>query len=193
MAKQDDWACLGVITQPHGVRGQVRVKPFTDDPKAVAAYGEVSDRKTGRTFTLSVVNVVKGMAIVRVDGVTDRDQAAALKGIEFWVPRRALPKTGVEEYYHHDIIGPSVVDKDGAQVGEVIGVENYGAGDLLELRTDEGQTVLVPFTSACVPEVDLNNGRVVMELPPGLLEGKGDAGSDGNRPKDGKKDGKESQ
>ena len=182
MASEDDWVCLGVIAQPHGVRGLVRIKPFTEDARAVAAYGEVTDRKTGRRFTLSVANVVKGMVTARIEGVTDRDQAAALKGAELWVPRRVLPETEEEEYYHHDIIGLAAVDRDGAQIGEVVGVENYGAGNLLELRTGEERTVLVPFTSACVPEVDLDHGRVVVDIPPGLAEDGGEGSS--GRPED---------
>ena len=193
MGSEDDWVCLGVIAQPHGVRGLVRIKPFTEDVRAVAAYGEVTDRKTGRTFTLSVANVAKGMVTARIEGVSDRDQAAALTGTELWVPRRALPDTEEEEYYHHDIIGLAAVDKDGVQFGEVVGVQNYGAGDLLEIRTGEGRTALVPFTGAWVPEVDLNNGRVVMDIPPGLLEDGDGAGNGGNGLKDSRKDGKKSQ
>ena len=197
MASDNDWVCLGVITQPHGIKGLVRIKPFTEDARAVAAYGELTDRKTGRSFTLSVANVVKGMVTARIEGVTDRDQAAALKGTELWVPRRALPETEGEEYYHHDMIGLTAVDKDGGQIGEVVGVENYGAGDLLELRTGEGRTVLVPFTGACVPEVDLDARRVVVDIPPGLLEDGGDAentaGNGDNGSKDGRKDGEKSQ
>jgi 16S rRNA processing protein RimM len=191
MASEDDWVCLGVITQPHGVKGLVRIKPFTGDARAVAAYGEVTDRKTGRRFTVSVANVAKGMVTARIENVTDRDQAAALKGVELWVPRPALPETEEEEYYHHDMIGLAAVDRDGVQIGEVVGVENYGAGDLLELRTGEARTVLVPFTSACVPEVDLDGARVVVDIPPGLMEDGGDAentaGKGGKKSKDGKK------
>jgi 16S rRNA processing protein RimM len=170
VASADEWVCLGVIAQPHGVRGLVRIKPFTEDVGAVANYGEVTDRKTGRTFTISVANVVKGMVTARVEGISDRDQAAALKGTELWVPREVLPEPQDGEFYHHDMIGLMAVGEDGAGIGEVVGVENYGAGDLLELRMTEGRTVLVPFTNACVPEVDIKSGRVVVIIPPGLAD-----------------------
>jgi 16S rRNA processing protein RimM len=171
MASQDDWVCLGVVGRPHGVKGLVRIRPFTEDPEAIAAYGPLTDRKTGRKYTVSVANVTKGMVIARIEGVEDRDQADALKGTELWVDRGALPEIEDEEaFYHHDMIGLRAVAKGGEAIGEVVGIENYGAGDLLELRTQEGRLVLVPFTRDTVPEVDIEGGRVVIEPTAGLLD-----------------------
>ncbi|MDH3240531.1 MAG: ribosome maturation factor RimM [Alphaproteobacteria bacterium] len=171
MASPDDWVCLGVVGRPHGVKGLVRIRPFTEDPEAVAAYGPLTDRKTGRKFTVSVANVAKGTVIARIDGIEDRDGAEALKGTELWVNRAVLPEIEDEEaFYHHDMIGLEAVGTDGEAVGEVVGIENFGAGDLLELRTREGRLVLVPFTRALVPEVDIEGGRVVIEATAGLLD-----------------------
>lgn len=171
MGRKDDWVCLGVIGRPHGVRGQVRIRPYTGDARAISAYGPLTDRKSGREFKVSVVNVAKGMVTAQIEGVTDRDQAADLTGIELWVARTALPDTeDEEEYYHHDLVGLAAFDKDGAALGEVVGIENYGAGDLLEFRTPQGREVMVPFTRRCVPVVDLDAGRVVIDPLPGLLD-----------------------
>lgn len=171
MASPDAWICLGVVGRPHGVKGLVRIRPFTEDPEAIAAYGPLTDRKTGRRFTVSVANVTKGMVIARIEGVEDRDGAEALKGTELWVDRGVLPAIEDEEaFYHHDMIGLRAEGRDGEAIGEVVGVENYGAGDLLELRTSEGRLILVPFTRAMVPEVDIEGGRVVIEPAAGLLD-----------------------
>jgi 16S rRNA processing protein RimM len=171
MASPDDWVCLGVVGRPHGVKGLVRIRPFTEDPKAIAAYGPLTDRKTGRKFTVSVANVTKDMVIARIEGIEDRDAADTLKGTELWADRAALPEIDEEEaFYHHDMIGLRAVGQDGEEIGEVVAIENYGAGDLLELRTLEGRLVLVPFTRAAVPEVDIEGGRVVIEPAAGLLD-----------------------
>lgn len=184
MGWKDDWVCLGVIGRPYGVRGLVRIRPYTGDARAIAAYGPLMDRKRGREFIVSVVNVAKGMVTARIEGVTDRDQAEALTGTELWVARAALPDTAdEEEYYHHDLIGLAAFGEDGAALGEVVGIENYGAGDLLELRTPDGRVALVPFTRRCVPVVDVDGGRIVIDPLPGLLEEGGPApgGGDGLR------------
>jgi 16S rRNA processing protein RimM len=194
MDKEDDWVCLGVIGRPHGVRGLVRIRPFTEDARGIAAYGPVTDRKSGREFIVSVVNVVKGMVTARIEGIGDRGQAEALSGTELWVARAALPEiANEEEYYFHDLIGLAAFRKDGAALGQVAGMENFGAGDLLELRTPEGRAVLVPFTRQCVPVVDLENGRVVIEPLPGLLEKDEPAKEGGQGLRNGEENGEESQ
>jgi 16S rRNA processing protein RimM len=173
MAREDGWVCLGVIGRPHGVRGLVRIRPFTENARDVAAYGPVTDRKTGREYTLTVMNLVKDMVTVRIEGVEGRDQADALKGTELWVRQSVLPEVTEEEaYYHHNIIGLTAEDMDGKSLGEVVAVENYGAGDLLELRlVGAGRTtVMVPFTRECVPVVDVAGHRVVIDAPAGMLD-----------------------
>jgi len=171
MAREEQWVCLGVIARPHGVRGLVRIRPFTEDPRAIAAYGPLTDRKSGREFMVSVTHVVKGMVTARIAGIGDRGQAEKLTGTELWVTRAALPETAnEEEYYHHDLIGLAAYREDGAALGQVVAMRNYGAGDLLELRIPKGPVVLVPFTRRCVPVVDVQGGRVVIDPLPGLLD-----------------------
>ena len=107
----------------------------------------------------------------RIAGIGDRGQAEKLTGTELWVARAALPETAnEEEYYHHDLIGLAAYREDGAALGQVVAMRNYGAGDLLELRTPKGPVVLVPFTRRCVPVVDVQGGRVVIDPLPGLLD-----------------------
>lgn len=164
--------CMGVIGAPHGVRGAVRVKSFTDVPQAIADYGVLRDESGAREFTLRVVATAKGegMVIVALSGVTDRDRAEALRGLRLYAPRAALPATGEDEFYHADLVGLAAMLEDGAPLGRVIAVHDFGAGDVLEIARDIGQPVLVPFTRAAVPVVDIAGGRVVIDPPEGLLD-----------------------
>ncbi len=156
--------CLGVITGAHGVRGLVRVKSFTEVPEDVAAYGPLSDEDGARVLTLFVTGRSKDALLARVEGVVDRDQALALKGTRLYVPRDVLPALDEEQtFYHADLLGLAAEDPEGRPLGRVVAVHNFGAGDILELD-GEGRR-LVPFTRQAVPVVDLDGGRLVVELP----------------------------
>jgi 16S rRNA processing protein RimM len=159
---------LGRIAAAHGIRGEVLVKAFTERPEDIAAYGPLDDGG-GRTFKLKVVRVTpKGDVVARVAGIGDRTAAAALKGVALYVARDRLPPPDDGQFYHADLIGLAAVDPEGRPVGEVIAVYNHGAGDLLEVRlADTGNTELVAFTDAFVPEVDLKSRRVVVRLDGG--------------------------
>lgn len=163
--------CIGAIAGAHGVKGVVRVKPFTEQPEDVAAYTPVTDESGSRTFALRYVGPAKGAVLVRIEGVDGRDAAEALKGVRLYVPRSSLPEPEEEEFYHADLIGLAVVDADGAELGRVRAVQDYGAGDLLEVELTSGRLVMLPFTREAVPEVDLAGGRVVANPPAGLLDG----------------------
>ena len=156
--------CLGVITGVHGVRGLVKVKSFTEVPEDVAAYGPLTDEDGERVLTLTVTGRSKDALLVRFEGVADRDQAQALKGTRLYVARDVLPALDEEQtYYHADLLGLAAEDRDGHPLGRVAAVHNFGAGDILELD-GEGRR-LVPFTRQAVPVVDLEGGRLVVELP----------------------------
>lgn len=156
--------CLGVITGAHGVRGLVRVKSFTEVPEDVAAYGPLSDEDGTPVPTLTVTGRGKDALLARVEGVADRDQALALKGTRLYVPRDVLPALDEEQtYYHADLLGLAAEDPEGRPLGRVVAVHNFGAGDILEL--DGGDARLVLFTRQAVPVVDLEGGRLVVELP----------------------------
>jgi 16S rRNA processing protein RimM len=155
---------LGRIAGAHGIRGEVLIKAFTERPEDIAAYGPLDDG-SGRPLTVGVVRVTPKGVIARIAGVGDRNGAEALKGASLYVDRDRLPTPDDGEFYHADLIGLAAVDPHGRSLGEVVGVYNHGAGDLLELRLAEtGKTELVAFTDAFVPEVDLAARRVVVRL-----------------------------
>jgi 16S rRNA processing protein RimM len=162
--------CLGVVTGPHGVQGAVRIKSFTEEPEDIARYGPLADESGDRCFELSLVGTAKGVVIAHLSGVEDRDQAEALRGLQLHLPRAALPQTEAEEYYHADLIGLEAVLGDGTPVGRVRAIYDFGAGDTLELTRPNGSPVMVPFTRAVVPSIELAAGRLVLDPPPGLLD-----------------------
>lgn len=160
------------IGAAHGVRGEVRLKSFTADPLAVRAYGPL-EADDGRSFVVAAARPAAGtspdMLVVRLEGVTTREQVEALNGLELSVPRDRLPAAEEDEFYHADLIGLDATMTDGTKIGTVIAVQDFGAGDLLEIAPPSGPTVLVPFTRAVVPQIDVAGGRVVIDPPPGLL------------------------
>jgi 16S rRNA processing protein RimM len=159
-------ALLGQIVGAHGVRGHVLVKSYTGAPEDLAAYGPLTDEPGARAFAITVVRVTAKGVVARVEGVTDRTAAEALKGVRLYVERDQLPDTGPGEFYHADLIGLTALSPDGKAIGRVVALHNYGAGDLLEIRPENSrETELVPFTTAFVPEVDIANGRVVIAMP----------------------------
>ena len=161
---------MGVITGAHGVKGQVRVKSFTAAPDAIAAYGPLEDERGDRRIRLELTGVVRGMLIARIDGVADRAAAERLRGTRLYLPRKALPEPGEDEYYHADLIGLAVVLKEGAELGRVRAVHDFGAGDSIEVEKPDGGVVMVPFTESVVPVVDIKGGRLVVDPPQGLLD-----------------------
>jgi 16S rRNA processing protein RimM len=172
---------VGAIAGAHGVRGQVKIKSFTDDPAAVAAYGAVSDESGRRSFRLTLTGggpkgAANGMVIARIEGVSDRSTAEALKGLRLYVARAVLPPTEEGEYYRADLIGLKAERRDGSAYGRVVDVQNYGAGDLLEIERAEGETEYLPFTTATVPVVDIAGRRLVVEPPAVVEAAAGEAG-----------------
>ena len=163
-----DLVCVGAIAGSFGVRGEVRLKSFCADPEAIAAYGPVYTAD-GRRFELRLTRPVAGGLGAHLSGVTTREAAEALKGPQLFVPRDRLPAPADDEFYHADLIGLTVQDPGGAVLGRVTAVHNHGAGDLLEIAAPGRKApLLVPFTRALVPTVDLVAGRIVADLPEGL-------------------------
>ncbi|MBV9827010.1 MAG: ribosome maturation factor RimM [Alphaproteobacteria bacterium] len=165
----DKRLCVGVVTGAHGVRGAVRIKSFTAEPEDVASYGPVEDERGQRHFALQLIGEAKGVVVARIPGVDDRDKAEAMRGTRLYLLRAALPPTDEDEFYHADLIGLAVCLGDGTPVGTVRAVHDFGAGDTLEIERPIGQPVMVPFTRAVVPVVDIAGGRLVIDPPPGLL------------------------
>ena len=166
MSTSEPRILLGRITGAQGIKGEIVVASFTEEPGDIVAYGPLTDAEGERQFTLDVVRVADKGLIARVEGVADRTAAEKLRGTELWIERRLLPAATDGEYYHVDLIGLKAVDPDGRPIGEIIAVENFGAGDLLDIRlAGSGKTELVPFTDSCVPEVDISGRRVVVRFP----------------------------
>jgi 16S rRNA processing protein RimM len=163
---------LGRFGRAHGVKGEVRLQSFTADPVAILRYGPLSTADGRRSFTLAAARAAGEVLIARVEGVTSREQAEALNGVELFAPRERLPPPDDEdEFLMADLVGCATVTPAGVAIGVIIGVANYGAGDLLDIRLDgRTDTVLLPFTKAFVPVVDVANGRVVIDPPEGLFD-----------------------
>jgi 16S rRNA processing protein RimM len=164
--KPNDRVLIGAVASPHGVRGLVKLKCFTEDPARVAAYGSITDESGRREFRFAVLGTVKGGVLARFEGVADRNAADALKGTRLYVARAALPQlTAENEYYCGDLVGLGVETRDGRRLGRVKAVLNYGAGDVLEVENDGEPSLFLPFTRASVPEIDLAAGRLVADPP----------------------------
>jgi 16S rRNA processing protein RimM len=154
-----------VIVAAHGVQGQVKIKCFTAEPAGIAAYGELTDETGSRRFRLKVVGLTRGGVVAKLAGVGDRNAAEALKGVRLHVARSALPGPAADEFYHADLIGLRVERADGTLLGRVVALHDFGAGDLLEVAAAGKASVVLPFTRAVVPVVDLAGGRLVVEPP----------------------------
>jgi 16S rRNA processing protein RimM len=170
----EDRLLLGVIAGPKGIKGEVRVKSFTEVPEDIAAYGALTDATGQKTFKLKVIGLSKGLPVVRIKGISDRNQAEALKGTELFVLRSELPEVDVEdEFYYADLVGLQAVFKEGESFGIISGVHDFGAGDMLEIIPDgktEKSSVLVPFTAEMVPEVNMAAKQVVLDLGDDFFE-----------------------
>jgi 16S rRNA processing protein RimM len=162
--------CLGIITGAHGIKGWVRVKSFTADPEAIADYGPLSDESGARCFALELVGTQKGVLLVRIKDVDDRNAAERLKGLRLYVRRADLPPPQEGEFYEADLIGLAAMREDGTGFGTIRAVNDFGAGASLEIEDPSGKMVLVPFTNAAVPVVDVANKRIVVVPPSGLLD-----------------------
>lgn len=170
--RSEERIIVGQIAGAFGVRGDVRLKSFCADPEDIVTYAPLTD-PAGQVFDQIVVTgAAKGALVVRISGIRTKEQADALKGTEVLAERTRLPNLPDDEFYHADLIGLSVLDTGGTALGRVKAVHDHGAGDLLEVAVPGAtSTVLLPFTKAAVPTVDLTAGRLIADPPPGLFPG----------------------
>jgi 16S rRNA processing protein RimM len=157
--------CVARIGAAHGVRGAVKLWTFTEDALAVMHYGPLMTKDGARQFEVTHVREAKGHLVATLKGIATREEAERLNGVELYIAREKLPDTSEDEYYHADLIGLAAVNAAGEPLGRVIAIHNFGAGDIIEVAPPNGATMLLPFTHAVVPKVDLEGGRVVIELP----------------------------
>lgn len=162
---------LGEIVGVHGIKGDLIVRSYTEAPDAIGDYGPLSDEAGERTFDVSVVRSGPQGVVARIAGVLDRTAAEALRGTKLYVDRAQLPAAEDNQYYHADLIGLAAVDPDGHAFGRIVAVHNYGAGDFVEVATNAGDRLLVPFTDACIPVIDLGEGRATVIAPAETEEG----------------------
>lgn len=161
--------CVGAVTGARGLKGELRVKSFTADPDDLFAYGPLSDESGTRQFTGRVSGHAKDHLLVFIDGIGDRTRADGMKGTRFYIDRGVLPPPEEDEFYHADLIGLAAELTDGTELGPVKGVIDVGGGSSIEVLTGRGP-LLVPFTRAAVPVVDIEGGRLVIDPPDGLMD-----------------------
>ncbi len=167
MRSPDRLILLGAFGAPQGVRGEVRVKSLTGDPKAIGAYGPLTDKGATRAFVFESLRSLKDeMLVARVTGIGTLEAAKALTGVEIFARRGQLPEPSVDEFYYDDLIGLDAVNGAGERVGRVAALSNFGAGDILEIAPEGGgETLLLPFTKAVAPLIDFDSGRIVVAPP----------------------------
>ncbi len=164
-----DRVVVGAIAGAYGVRGEVRIKSFCAVPEGIETYSPLTD-ESGRQYDVALLGPIKNGFSARVVQIETKEEADALKGTALYARRDQLPSLPDDEFYHADLIGLTVSDTGGGVLGTVKAVHNHGADDLLEVqRPDSSATVLIPFTSAIVPTVDLDAGRIVADPPEGLF------------------------
>jgi 16S rRNA processing protein RimM len=161
-----DHICIGAIAGAFGVAGEVRLKSFCSEPSDIATYGPLFSEDGSRQFRITLTKPVTGGFGARIQGVTTREAAEALRGTSLFVPRDRLPSLPYDEFYHADLIGLDVVDTGGSLLGKVAAIHNHGAGDIIEISsTRHKSALLLPFTKVIVPNVDLSAGRLIVDLP----------------------------
>jgi 16S rRNA processing protein RimM len=171
--RMSETVTVGQIGAAHGIRGEVRVKSFTEPAGAIAEYGPltvIGGKGGPRELTVQGLRDAGTMLVVKFKEIGDRNAAELLNGRELAVDRSKLPEPDEDDFYHADLIGLDVVDETGALRGRVVGVDNFGASDLLEIAPPEGPTVYLPFTKQFVPDVDIETGRVTIVVPEGLFD-----------------------
>jgi 16S rRNA processing protein RimM len=163
--------CVAQIGAAHGTRGEVRLKSFTADPMAVIDYGALETEDGNATFEIESLRPAKSHWVAQLRGVRDRNAAERLDNVKLFVPRDRLPAAETDEFYHADLIGVAAVTTDGRPLGTVVAVHDFGAGDILELKQEgKRDTVMLPFTSATVPVVDIAGRRIVIDPPEGVFK-----------------------
>jgi len=161
-----DLVLVGIFGAAHGVRGEVRLKSYTGDPMAIADYPRLTDESGKTKFKIVSARPVKDdILVARVDGIADRTAAEKLTNISIYMPRADLPPADEEEFYHADLLGLRVETRDGALIGTIANVLNFGAGDILDVRPELGDNLLLPFTKKVVPIVEIANRRVIVDMP----------------------------
>ena len=162
--ERNNLVCVGVITTVHGVRGNVKVKSFTEVPEDIDRYGIVENEAGSRKFSIKVTGHSKELLRVKIKGVDDRTTAETLIGTGLYIDRALLPELKDEEFYHTDLIGLEVKNSSSEVLGQVNALYNFGAGDILEIKMNNGSLEMVPFTKSFVPVINIKDGYIIVEM-----------------------------
>lgn len=172
MDKLESPILMATIGAAQGVRGEVRVRSYTDEPMELGEYGRLQ-AADGREFEILEIRQAKSCVVVRFRGVNDRTAAEALNGTELFVEREVLPDEELEEdeFFYADLEGLEAIDGEGTSYGTVTGIYDFGGGDLLELKGPGRRPVVIPFSEAAVLEIDFQNARIIVDpVAAGLAE-----------------------
>lgn len=170
-AEDAQLVCMAEIVGVHGIKGLVKIKLFGDNPAVLTDYAPLCDAQHKKTFNITKAEPHGNIYLAEIENVKDRTAAEKLRGTRLFLPRDHLPAIADDKtFYHADLIGLAAVGRDGAAMGKIISVANFGAGDLLEIKPLKGASYYLPFNDACVPQVDIAARKVTIEVPPGLLD-----------------------
>lgn len=156
--------CLGAIVGVHGIRGEVKIKCFCDEEKHLTAYGALSNEQGDKTFDIKIVGHSKDLLRAKIKGVEDRTTAETYIGTGLYIERDKLPSLDEEEFYHADLIGLPVKNQEGEELGKVNAIYNFGAGDILEVKTLNGELEMLPFNKTFVPTINIKEGYIIIEM-----------------------------
>ncbi len=175
--------CLGQIGAANGIKGHVRLKSFTEIPEAFGDYGRLENEEKTETFKISTLRPLKGnMLVVKFKGINDRNEAERLNGTKLYVDRTLLPDlSDDDDFYVEDLIGLKALNENDEELGTIITVHNFGAGDLLDIKPEKGPSLLIPFTKKAVPNLSLSNGLIVIDEKEAGLLSEGDISPDNER------------
>ena len=161
-----DLVCVGKFGAPHGIRGAIKIKSYTEDPESIEYYSPLYSKDGKERFDIKVLSSKQDMLVVKVEGVNDRNAAISLRNRELYVDKELFPEPEDDEFYYNDLIGMKVISEDGEPYGVVMALHNYGGGDLIEISPDsEPKTQLFAFTADNFPAVDMENSIIVISLP----------------------------
>ena len=167
---KDKRICIAQIVGVHGVKGLVKIKCFADNPALMTEYGLLTDASGKETYNIIRAAPHKNVFLSEVEGSSDRDEADKLRGTKLYISRDILPKPDEDEFYVEDLVNMDAILEDGAVLGKVVAVQNYGAGDLIEIHPPKRQSILLPFTMESVPNIDIKSKKITVIIPPGLLD-----------------------
>ena len=165
---------LGTVTAPHGIKGEVKIRTYTEIPENITAYGPLTDKSGQKSFTVKIIRVSDDHLIARIDGITTRNDSEKLRGQELYVPRSRLPAPAESEYYIEDLVGLEVRTESGAIVGTILSVQDFGAGHIVETTASDDDKKMIAFNSDNFPVIDVAKGFVILSAQYEILHAEPD-------------------